>query len=74
MDDSTLWFISGIALFIVGIMAYIGFMIFLPEWVGITGDTARKAEQSHRSGDVAQDDDLTERWQSKNGPSDSQNS
>ena len=30
-----------------GIFAYVLFMVFLPEWVGITGKTALKNEQSH---------------------------
>lgn len=30
-----------------GIFAYVLFMIFLPEWVGITGKTALKNEQAH---------------------------
>lgn len=30
-----------------GILAYVMFMIFLPEWVGITGKTALKNEADH---------------------------
>lgn len=47
-----LWFIfvAG-GLFIAGIMVYVLFMVFLPEWVGITGKKALEAERSH-SGDT----------------------
>lgn len=33
-----------------GLIVYVLFMIFLPEWVGITGRTALRNEQSHREG------------------------
>lgn len=47
-----MWLIfAAIAVFIGGSAVYLVFMIFFPEWVGITGETALKAEQSHR-GDV----------------------
>lgn len=42
-------FIAG-GLFVLGIMIYMLFMVFLPEWVGITGKKALEAERSH-SGD-----------------------
>ena len=43
-----LWFIfvAG-GLFLAGIMVYVLFMVFLPEWVGITGKKALEAERSH---------------------------
>jgi hypothetical protein len=43
-----LWFVfvAG-GLFILGIMVYVLLMVFLPEWVGITGKKALEAEQSH---------------------------
>lgn len=36
------------AVFLLGIIVYVMFMIFLPEWVGISGKVAREAEASHR--------------------------
>jgi hypothetical protein len=42
-------------------------MIFLPEWVGITGKTAIENEKSHRSGEVAKDIDILERMQESDG-------
>ena len=43
-----LWFmfVAG-GLFLLGIMVYVMLMVFLPEWVGITGKKALEAEQSH---------------------------
>jgi hypothetical protein len=41
-------FIAAGAVFFVGILVYVMFMIFLPEWVGISGKVAREAEASHR--------------------------
>lgn len=46
-----------------GIFVYVLFMVFLPEWVGITGPKALKAEESHRSGEIAKDDDMLSRLQ-----------
>ena len=37
---------AGIVVFF-GIFVYVMFMIFLPEWVGITGKTALKNQQDH---------------------------
>ena len=49
-----MWFIfAGIAVFVGGAALYLVFMIFFPEWVGITGETALKAEESHRGNDSA---------------------
>lgn len=60
------WIWIGAAAAIIGsIIVYIGFMIFLPEWVGITGKTAIKNEKSHASGDIAEDDDVLERMQNQ---------
>ena len=39
-------FLAG-GLFILAIMVYVLFMVFLPEWVGITGKKAIEAERSH---------------------------
>lgn len=39
-----------------GIFVYVMFMIFLPEWVGITGKTALK-NQKDAQGDTAEDID-----------------
>ena len=42
------WIIFGIAMVaIVSFVVYLVFMFFFPEWVGITGDVARKAIESH---------------------------
>lgn len=37
---------AGVVVFL-GIFVYVLFMIFLPEWVGITGKTALKNERDH---------------------------
>lgn len=37
---------------LVSVIVYVAFMIFLPEWVGITGKTALKNEESHREGSL----------------------
>lgn len=34
--------------FVFGVVVYVAFMIFLPEWVGITGKKARDAQAAHR--------------------------
>lgn len=34
--------------FVLAIIIYVMFMIFLPEWVGISGKVAREFEASHR--------------------------
>ena len=47
-------FVAG-GLFILSIMVYVLFMVFLPEWVGITGKKAIEAERSHL-GDGAEND------------------
>jgi hypothetical protein len=61
-----LWFIFAAGGVIVGgILVYVAFMIFLPEWVGITGKTALEAERSHQEGEKAAEDDLISRMQKK---------
>jgi hypothetical protein len=48
-----LWLIfAAIGVFVGGAAVYLAFMIFLPEWVGITGKAALEAEQSHRGDDT----------------------
>ena len=39
---------SGVVVFFGSLFVYLMFMIFLPEWVGITGAKALAAEASHR--------------------------
>lgn len=48
--------------FIFGLVAYLMFMIFLPEWVGITGKKAREAREAHQ-GAQASGPDLLGRMQ-----------
>ncbi len=44
-----MWLVfAAIGVFVGGAGVYLAFMIFLPEWVGITGKTALEAEKSHR--------------------------
>lgn len=52
--DMTFVFLAG-GIFFFGIMVYVAFMIFLPEWVGITGKKALEAERAH-AGDVHEHD------------------
>ena len=42
---------AGLVVFF-GIVIYVAFMVFLPEWVGITGKTALKNEADHRGESV----------------------
>lgn len=51
--------------FLFGVVAYVMFMVFLPEWVGITGKKAREAQDSHR-GSQASGPDLLGRMQGEN--------
>lgn len=46
MDLWMIFLVAGV--FIGAIVIYLLFMIFLPEWVGITGKVALEAEKSHR--------------------------
>jgi hypothetical protein len=49
LEDMEMWLVfAAIGVFVGGAAVYLAFMIFLPEWVGITGKTALEAEQSHR--------------------------
>lgn len=47
LDSSWVYLAAG-AVFFIGVIVYVAFMIFLPEWVGISGKVAREAEASHR--------------------------
>lgn len=56
-----MWLVfSAIGVFVGGAAVYLAFMIFLPEWVGITGKTALEAEQSHRGDLPAEATETTE--------------
>ena len=51
MDSTTMWVVIGaVGVSVAGVITYVLFMIFLPEWVGITGKTALDAEKSHQGG------------------------
>ena len=53
-----------VVIFIGSILVYGAFMVFWPEWVGITGKTARDYEKSHQEGtDVQENYDLIDRLQ-----------
>jgi predicted RND superfamily exporter protein len=60
--------IVGIILVFIGSFIVYGiFMIYFPEWVGITGKTALDYEKSHQEGSTVQaDDDLVDRIQKPN--------
>ena len=59
-----------VIVFIAAILAYGVFMVFWPEWVGITGKTALDYEKSHTEGSHAgKNYDLIYRLQQKNDPS-----
>jgi hypothetical protein len=45
------------------IFIYLAFMIFLPEWVGITGKTAIENEKSHRDGKTEKESGFLSRLQ-----------
>lgn len=64
--------IVGIILIFVGsFIVYGAFMIFWPEWVGITGKTALDYEKSHQEGtQVEKDYDLIDRIQKVEQPKD----
>ena len=47
---------AGVVVF--AVVVYLMFMIFLPEWVGITGKVAKEAERSHR-GEAGPDSAMT---------------
>lgn len=44
-----------IGLIVGGILAYFLFMIFLPEWVGITGKSAKDINSAHVHGSRSED-------------------
>ncbi len=49
LEYMELWLVfAAIGVFVGGAAVYLAFMIFLPEWVGITGKAALEAEESHR--------------------------
>lgn len=47
----------GIAVFliVISLLAYVVLMIFFPEWVGITGKSAKKTLEEHKEGSHAED-------------------
>lgn len=55
-----------------GLFVYLLFMIFLPEWVGITGKKAREAQDAHR-GVQAPGPDLLGRMQGEDQNKDKYN-
>ena len=60
MDLWMLLLVGGV--FFGGLFVYVLFMVFLPEWVGITGKKAREAQDAHR-GAHASGPDLLSRMQ-----------
>lgn len=46
------------SLIVLGILAYFLFMIFLPEWVGITGPAAKEINAAHVEGSQSEDLDF----------------
>ena len=48
------------AIVVISILIYVLFMIFLPEWVGITGKVALDAERSHRGEGEAEENEKGE--------------
>ncbi len=51
--DSTV--ILVIVLVTLGLASYIYLMIYHPEWVGITGKSAKKTINEHQEGSIAED-------------------
>lgn len=45
--DSSFIVLGGVAVVMAAILVYVVLMIFLPEWVGITGKAALDAERCH---------------------------
>lgn len=61
-----LWFIFAAGgVFFAGLFVYLAFMIFLPEWVGITGKSALEAERSHTEGEKPTEGELLNRMQAR---------
>lgn len=58
METWIFWTAGGIV--VISILIYVLFMIFLPEWVGITGKVALDAERSHRGEDDAAENEKGE--------------
>ena len=68
MEETNIWLIAAAAgVFFAAVFVYVLFMVFLPEWVGISGKVAREAERGHREGAKVEDNDVTTRMQ-KNDP------
>lgn len=51
--------LAAIGVCILAVVVYVLFMVFLPEWVGITGKTALEAEKTHRGGEAGPDTVMT---------------
>lgn len=48
MNDTVFTVLTGgIAVFFAASLVYVCLLVFLPEWVGVTGKVARDAEKSH---------------------------
>jgi hypothetical protein len=64
MNNPIFLILTGVFLIVASIFAYILFMIFLPEWVGITGKVAEEARKSHQGTELADDtfDANLEKW------------
>lgn len=52
--ETWIFFAAG-GVFFLFIVAYVVIMVLWPEWVGITGKVALKAERAHRGGSDADD-------------------
>lgn len=49
MNDAVFTVLTGgIVVFFAASLVYLALLIFLPEWVGVTGKVALDAEKSHR--------------------------
>lgn len=53
MDPQILIIAGGIAVAIFSVVVYAFLAILFPEWVGITGKVAKRAEESHAEGSEA---------------------
>lgn len=63
--DKTLIFLGLGAILVIGsILVYVLLMIFLPEWVGITGKTALEQQKSHKGEEPTNDefDKTLDKW------------
>ena len=66
VESGNFWlFLGAGAVFFGAILVYVLFMIFLPEWVGITGKVALEAERSHREGAAATEEDIISKMHNK---------